>query len=104
MQRILITDNIINIKLARRLDLNYSHHNYAMWEMLANITMAIILQYISVSNHNVVHPKLTQFYMSIISQKTRSHQSQDAEGNHVHAGGETIVLQGNWEEEQPYMG
>ena len=30
----------------------------------------IILQYISVSNQQVVHLKLTQYYMSIISQKS----------------------------------
>ena len=38
-------------------------------EVLANTTVVIILQYINISNQLFVHLKLTQCYMSIISQK-----------------------------------
>ena len=38
-----------------------------MIEMLANATVASILQYINASNQYTVHLKLTQYYVSIIS-------------------------------------
>ena len=49
-----------------------------MLEVLANATVVIILQYIKVSNQHVVHLKLTQCCMSIISQlkKDKSWQSK----------------------------
>ena len=37
-------------------------------EVLTNLIVVIISQYIHISNHYVVHLKLTQCYMSIISQ------------------------------------
>lgn len=37
--------------------------------MLTNFIVAIILQYIPLSEHHVVHPELTKMFMSIISQK-----------------------------------
>ena len=37
-------------------------------DWLTNLTVLIILQYIHISNHNIVHLKLTQCFMSIISQ------------------------------------
>ena len=36
--------------------------------VLANLSVVIILQYIGVSNHHIVHHKLTQSFLSIISQ------------------------------------
>ena len=39
-----------------------------MIEVLANATMAIILQYINVSKQHVVYLKLKQYYMSILLQ------------------------------------
>ena len=36
------------------------------WKLLANTTVVIILQYISVSNQHAAHLKLAQCYMSII--------------------------------------
>lgn len=39
-----------------------------MMEMLANAVMAIPLQYVSISNQNVVNLKLIQCYTSITSQ------------------------------------
>ena len=38
-------------------------------EVLPNTMLVIILQYMSVSNQHTVHLKLTQCYMSIISQR-----------------------------------
>ena len=66
---------IVSIKLAKGLDLNYSHQkkrndNYGMGcevkEVLANAAMAIILQYINVPNQHAIHLKLTQ-YVKFIS-------------------------------------
>ena len=37
--------------------------------MLFKFIVIVILQYIRVSNHHIVHLKLTQWCMSIISQK-----------------------------------
>ena len=37
-------------------------------DVLTNLGVVIILQYIGVLNHHVVHLKLTQSFMSIISQ------------------------------------
>ena len=41
--------------------------NYVM-DMLSSAMVVIVLQYISASNKHVVHLKLTQCYMLIISQ------------------------------------
>lgn len=41
-----------------------------MIKMLANANMVIILQYINVSNQYIPHLKLTQYHMSIISNKS----------------------------------
>ena len=38
--------------------------------MLTRFVVVIILQYIHISNHYVVHLKLIQRYMSIVSHKT----------------------------------
>ena len=37
-------------------------------DVLSNLSVVIILQYIGVLNHQIVHLKLTQSFMSIISQ------------------------------------
>ena len=37
-------------------------------EVLANTMLVIILQYLNISNQQIVHLTLTQCYMSIISQ------------------------------------
>ena len=42
--------------------------NYVWWWMLPKFIMAIILQYIHISNYYVIHLKLTYCYRSIISQ------------------------------------
>ena len=65
--------SFIFLKAAKRVDLKGSHHKkeMALCDMMAvlgNTTEVIILQYISVSNQHIVHIKLAQCYMSIISQ------------------------------------
>ena len=55
-----------------RVDLKCSHHkhtndNCEVMELLAYTIVVIILQYMSVSNHHIVHTKLTQCYVPIIS-------------------------------------
>ena len=39
-------------------------------EVLTNLIVVTVLQSICISNHHIVHPKLTQCYMSIISQQS----------------------------------
>lgn len=40
--------------------------------ILTNLIVIIILQYVCVSSYHVVHFKLTQYYISIISQLART--------------------------------
>lgn len=39
-------------------------------DVLTNLAVVIILQYIHISNHDVLHLKHTQYYMSTISQES----------------------------------
>ena len=58
-------------KVAKRLDLNCSHHKNEMVIMYhdgANVMVVITWQHVLVSNQHVVHLKVTQCYVSIISQ------------------------------------
>lgn len=61
-----------NFQVARKLDLNCSHHEKEVVceviQELVNATVVIILQYINVSDQHIVHLKLTQCYKSITSQ------------------------------------
>ena len=61
--------------------------------------MAIILQNISVSNQYDVY--LTQCYMSIISQFFKKLSLTGPSRNHFCDEGEIILIQSNWEKEQP---
>ena len=52
----------INFKVAKRLDLNCSHHkkdNYII-EVWVTITVVILVQYINIANQHFVHIKLTK--------------------------------------------
>lgn len=77
------TVNFIYFKVAEGVDLTCSHHNTAFNvvsnnkmailggdDVLTNPIVAITSQYIHVSNCHAVHLKLTQQYMSIISQQS----------------------------------
>ena len=61
------------LKVAQMVDLKYSHHNKKKWqlcevmEILTNLIVVIILRHIHVSNHHIVHLKITQLYVNFIS-------------------------------------
>ena len=71
--------------MRRRVDLKCSQHTHThthrhththivilsgdgVMEVLTNLSVVIISQYIHIPNHHVIHLELTQCYMSLISQ------------------------------------
>ena len=66
-----------------------------MTDVLTNLIVIIVLQYIHISNHYTVHLKLTQYYVNYISvklgRKTRTFKSncihkENLETDHIHLG------------------
>ena len=55
------------LKVAKRVGLKSSRHiqkyNCGVMDMLTNLIVVIILQYIHISNHHIVYLKLTQYYI-----------------------------------------
>ena len=59
--------------VAKRINIKSSHQkkkfcNYVWWQILSRFGVVITLRYIEISNHYVVHLKLTQSCMSSILQ------------------------------------
>ena len=62
---------VLPLKATETVDLKCSHHTreeVSVLEVVINLIVVIILQYIHIANHHVLYLKLTQIYMSIIFQ------------------------------------
>lgn len=57
--------NIVHLKFAKRVDLRSSYQTHKKWylckviDLLTNLIVIIIAQYMGISNHHIVHLKLT---------------------------------------------
>ena len=79
----------MQLEVAERVDFKSSHHthphahthcNSEVIDMLTNLIVVIILQYIGISNYYIVHLKITQCYMPIISIHLRKAKTKNKSG------------------------
>ena len=82
-----VVDNIVYLQVAVEVNFEISHHKknpqtlqlYDVMEVLTNLIVVIILQYVFVSNHHIIHLKLTQCHVNYISIKLKEKLKKNKE-------------------------